>query len=224
MTALLIRDLTKTLARAPVLRGLSCDIEPGTTLLLGANGAGKSTLLRLLAGLLSPEQGAITYPNGRSPRENFGDIGFLGHKLHLYPQLTVAENLRLFRSLSSSDPINHHDVETWGLEQRLQQPVQELSKGLALRTSLCRLFMQMQSFVLLDEPTNALDETGCATLISTMQQRTTNGDTLIVATHDITRLAPLASRIIVLQDGKIAADSKQYGLSTTLERYRTVNR
>ena len=219
-----VTSLTKSLGGVRVLSDLTISLSIGSTLLIGANGAGKSTLLRLLAGLTSPDTGAISFGNGKTPRTALGAIGFLGHKLYLYPDLTIRENLSVLARSQTSESKRLQAVERWGLTNRLDQPVRELSKGLAMRAALCRVLLQETEIVLLDEPTTALDDQGAATLIDEVDRLRKAGKILIIATHDVARLAPSAERVLLLAQGGVKADSVQTTIGTTLEQYRLVNR
>lgn len=223
MTRITIQDLTKSLGATTVIRTLSVSLTQGITLLIGANGSGKTTLLRLLSGLLLPDTGTIRYASGLSPRESFGAIGYLGHNSALYPQLTVEENFKLYLALSETRA-DDGSLERWGLGQRTHQMVSELSRGLTVRCALARLFSKQHECILLDEPTNALDETGCGVLLEQLSKTAKTGTTVLIASHDVTRLAPLASRVLVLSEGRLVQDSAAGGVECALETYRRINR
>jgi energy-coupling factor transporter ATP-binding protein EcfA2 len=93
-----------------------------------------------------------------------------------------------------------------------------------MRAALCRVLLQETEIVLLDEPTTALDDQGAATLIDEVDRLRKAGKLLIIATHDVARLAPSAERVLLLAQGGVKADSVQTTIGTTLEQYRLVNR
>ena len=99
------------------------------------------------------------------------------------------------------------------------------------RVGIARAFIAQPDLVLLDEPTSNLDEKGTALLVSEIKRRLDDSDwraTVVIATHDLHRLAPIASRVVVLADGAVAADSGPHAtreqVTHVLDRYREVNR
>ena len=218
-----VKDVTKTFGSLSVLKRLSLSCASGeVTLLVGANGAGKSTLLRVIAGLSRPDSGEVTRSSQR--------IGFLSHHLFLYGRLTVRENLTLFTSVQDGDEVDAL-VERLELAKVVERPVAELSKGMQARVGIARAFIARPDVVLLDEPTSNLDEKGAALLLSEIERRRADSNgrmTVILATHDLHRVASIASRVVVLADGAVTADSGSHAsrerVAHVLDRYREVNR
>lgn len=218
-----VRDVTKTFGSLQVLKRLSLSCAPGeVVLLVGANGAGKSTLLRVMAGLSRPDSGGVSRGSTR--------LGFLSHHLFLYGRLSVRENLTLFASVRGAA-----DIE--GIAQRLElskvmdRSVSELSKGTQARVGIARAFLSRPDLVLLDEPTSNLDEKGTALLleeISRARAATNGAMTCVIATHDLHRVSSIASRVVVLSNGSVVADSgpnaSRDSVMSALDRYREVNR
>lgn len=218
-----VRDVTKTFGSLSVLKRLSLSCDAGeVTLLVGANGAGKSTLLRVIAGLARPDTGSVA----RQART----IGFLSHHLFLYGRLSVRENLKLFASVQGGNDVDGL-IDRLELSKVLDRPVAELSKGMQARVGIARAFIAQPDLVLLDEPTSNLDEKGTALLISEIKRRLDESGwraTILIATHDLHRVASVASRVVVLADGGVAADSGANAtaeqVAHVLDRYREVNR
>lgn len=235
--ALLIADgIVKRFGSQAVLRDLSCSILAGEiVLLLGSNGAGKSTFLRVSAGLLQSDAGNIGRPPGiKLP-------GYVGHEPMLYPHLTVLENLSLFAALSgaSRDKARQQSnaaIDCWKLVAHAHKRVVELSRGLQMRVSLARALQPSPSLVLLDEPTSALDEESVAMLRGVLADIAAPGGrhgAVVIATHDIERLRPIATRIVLLQAGRLEADSTtavragtnpSVACDEVIARYRKENR
>lgn len=163
----------------PLFRGLSACLPEGSRVLLcGANGSGKSTLLHILAGLLTPSAGSFKFgSNASSPQKgNNGDFKpwrsvLLGHNTFLYPNLTVWENLNFWVELEQAagqqsppaNPQNHAAKleETLGLldlQALKNEKVATLSKGMAQRLTLGRLYLSSARLWLLDEPESGLDK------------------------------------------------------------------
>ena len=178
-----------------VLRGLDFDLPRGGFLVVtGPNGAGKTTLLRLCAGLALPTAGTLEIEPDRS------GIGFLGHEPLVYRELTALENLdlygRLYRVPERRERIGML-LERFGLWESRRERASALSRGQLQRLALCRAVLHKPELLILDEPFAGLDEDGAALLdreLAGMRERRT----LLVATHDPERIAPLQSGRLAL--------------------------
>ena len=189
------RDLSKRYGFKRVLEGLSFEVARGGFLVVtGPNGAGKTTLLRLCAVLAIPSAGTLEVEPDRSR------IGFLGHEPLVYRELTVLENLdlygRLYRVLERRERIGML-LERFGLWEARRERASSLSRGQLQRLALCRALLHKPELLILDEPFSGLDSDGAELLdreLSGMRGRRT----LLVATHDPERVAPLASGRLAL--------------------------
>jgi len=189
------RGLAKDYGEKHVLRGLDFELERGGFLVVtGANGSGKTTLLRLCAGLAIPTGGSLEVEPER------GAIGFLGHEPLVYRELTALENLdlygRLYRVPERRERIGML-LERFGLWESRRERASKLSRGQLQRLALCRSLLHKPELLILDEPFSGLDEAGAELLdreLAGMRERRT----ILVATHDPERIAPLASGRLAL--------------------------
>jgi ABC-type multidrug transport system ATPase subunit len=178
-----------------VLRGLDFELERGGCLVVtGPNGAGKTTLLRLCAGLAIPTGGTLEVEPER------GGIGFLGHEPLVYRELTVLENLDLYGRLYHVPERRERIgmlLERFGLWDSRGVRASALSRGQLQRLALCRSLLHRPELLILDEPFAGLDAEGSELLdreLAGMRERRT----ILVATHDPERVAPLASGRLAL--------------------------
>ena len=195
--AVLIRvnGLEKRYGTKRVLRDVTFELTRGSALVVtGPNGAGKTTLLRLLAGLTAPTRGSLDVALDRSR------LGFLGHEPLLYRELTALENLdlygRLYRVPERRERIGML-LERFGLWDARGERVAALSRGMTQRLALCRALLHDPELLVLDEPHSALDADGATLLDDELVARAGRG-TLVVATHDPARLAPIETAALVL--------------------------
>lgn len=196
--------ITKTLGRVKVLNNLEFKISSNETcLLLGKNGAGKSTLLRIIAGLMRPDAGHRELGRDRlKDAQCSRAISYLGHQPQLYAELTVQENLRFRLELEDKLLKIEEVLKHWELERLAEIPCSKLSKGMAARVGLAIAFASQRAFILLDEPTASLDDQGVKLLAQAIKDHADSSG-ILIATHDIRRVWPLATRAVFLSDGAL---------------------
>ena len=205
---------------AAVLRDVNLELARGDFLaLFGPNGAGKSTLLRILSGELSPEGGTVELDGRAMGRYGRREIARM---VAVVPQeslatfsYTVAETVLMGRaahlgrlSLESEPDVAAarralEALDLWALRDR---PVGELSGGERQRTAIARALAQDAPIMLLDEPTAYLDvrhQIDVFRLLRTLQRE--RGLTIFAVSHDVNLAAQYASRVALLDSGRIRA-------------------
>jgi heme exporter protein A len=193
--------------------------------LLGPNGAGKSTLMGLLATLVTPSTGTITY-GGRLAHEAGADIrgriGLLAHELHLYPELSARQNLDFFASLYGLDPavVVPAALASASLADRADDDVSGFSRGMRQRLALERALLHTPRLVLLDEPFTGLDDRSVTVVAARIQEIAARGAIVILATHDLDLADGLVTRVAIMQGGRLAVDEPS--TSGLRSRYRTL--
>ena len=169
--------------------------------LIGRNGAGKTTLLRLALGLIHPTAGTVRRTVGN------GDIGQLIDAPFCYPELTVAQNLRMHAWLYGIDPGHVTDsINRWELQPYRDRLFRKLSLGNKQRVGLAGAFQHRPQLIVLDEPTNALDPMGIVTLRTVVKERAAAGCGVVVSSHHLDEVAAIAHRIVVVNSGHIITE------------------
>ena len=169
--------------------------------LIGRNGAGKTTLLRLALGLIRPTAGTVRRTVGN------GDIGQLIDAPFCYPELTVAQNLRMHAWLYGIDPGRVTDSSNrWELQPYRDRLFRKLSLGNKQRVGLAGAFQHQPRLIVLDEPTNALDPMGIVTLRTVVKEQAAAGCGVVVSSHHLDEVAAIAHRIVVVNSGHIITE------------------
>lgn len=202
--------VTKSFGPVRAVRGISLEIAEGESVLLrGHNGSGKSTLLAMLGGVTRPSTGRIRYPGlGASREAARGSIGWLGHDVQAYGDLTVAENLEFFRELSSvnADAIRSL-VERLALQEILGRQVRVCSRGQRQRVALARALVGAPRLLLLDEPTTGLDAATTARVVAILEEESARGVARVVVTHDEAFAGSMRGvRTVLLQRGIVVTN------------------
>ncbi len=222
------RGLSRSFGRVRVLRDVDLTLLAGEALAVaGPNGAGKTTLLRLLAGLMRPTAGAVELlgrPLSRDDAAPRRAVGLVSHQSLLYDDLTLAENLafaaRLYRVPRPREAALAA-LEQAGLGARAGESPRRLSRGLAQRAAIARAMLHQPRILLLDEPFTALDAGSADRLREELARRLAEGMGLVIVTHHLGEVWPVASRVAVLVEGRWAAEEERAGpLEAFLPRYQ----
>jgi heme exporter protein A len=168
-----------------VFRDLDFTVAAGGALLLtGPNGSGKSTLLRLLAGLLRPAIGVLSWDGADALTDlpaHARRVAYVGHQDAIKPGLTAAENLHFAARLTGSRVATA--LATVGLEDLADLPARILSAGQKRRLALARLALSTAALWLLDEPTLGLDAVSVERFGDMLAAHRAGGGLLVAATH-----------------------------------------
>ena len=188
----------------PALSHISFSINEGEFVsLVGPSGCGKSTILNLIAGLLKPEQGAITM-QGISLEKSPVTIGYMLQKDHLFEWRTIYENVILGLEIQkklTKDRLDRVEqlLKDYGLEDFKQARPSQLSGGMRQRAALIRTLALEPSLLLLDEPFSALDyQTRLNVSDDIGKIIKKEGKTALLVTHDISEAISMSDRVIVL--------------------------
>ena len=210
------RDLVVTLGGHPALHGVSMALQPGTvTAICGPNGAGKSTLLGSLAGLIAPLEGGITLedvPLGKMPaRRRAQAIGFLPQTGEVAWDVSVAHLAALGRlPYGDSEGAGRAHIDAalaaMGLEPLADRPVSQLSGGERARALLARVLAGDPRWILADEPLAALDLAHQLALLVRLKEAARTGTGVVLVVHDLALAMNHAQRVVVLDQGRVAAD------------------
>jgi heme exporter protein A len=207
-----VRKLVKRFGMKSVLRGMDFSVESGEFVaLLGPNGAGKTTFLRILASLSRPTLGSVTIAGYSLPNQAAAvrrRLGVVSHLPLLYGDLTAEENLRFFARMYDLIQIDKRISEVLnlvGLSSRRHDLVRTFSRGMQQRLAIGRAVLHDPEVVLFDEPHTGLDQDACQMLDDVLREVAARGHTVVMTSHDLARVADLASRFDVLSRGVIAA-------------------
>ncbi|HEY2331948.1 MAG TPA: heme ABC exporter ATP-binding protein CcmA [Acidimicrobiales bacterium] len=194
------------LGRFPALAGLDLDVGAGEVVLLsGPNGAGKTTLLRAVAGLVPVVRGEAVVcghdlrVDRRAVRPH---VGLLGHAGGLYPDLTVRENVTFWARAADRGVRPDDALRRAGVDTRTDGiVVDRLSAGQRRRAALAALLVRRPEVWLLDEPHAGLDAEGRDLLDALVTDAAAAGATVLLASHELERATPLATRQVEVAGG-----------------------
>ncbi len=211
-----VRKLVKRFGFKPVLRGLDFSVEQGEFVaLLGPNGAGKTTFLRILASLSRPTMGSVTIAGFSLPAQAASlrrRLGVVSHLPLLYGDLTADENLQFYARMYGLEHAGQRIsqvLDMVGLAPRRKDLVRTFSRGMQQRLAIGRAVLHDPEVMLFDEPHTGLDQDACQMLDTVLREVAARGRTVVMTSHDLARVADLASRFDVLSRGVIAASAQR---------------
>jgi heme exporter protein A len=179
--------------------------------LMGPNGAGKTTFLRILATLSRPTSGEIQIAGFRLPAQAGSlrrHLGVVSHLPLLYGDLSAEENLLFYAKMYAIPNMNSRIgevLELVGLSSRHHDLVRTFSRGMQQRLAIGRAVLHDPEVMLFDEPHTGLDQDASAMLDLLLTEVAVQGRTVVMTSHDLTRVADLASRFDILSYGMITA-------------------
>jgi putative ABC transport system ATP-binding protein len=239
MSLLVARKVSKQYGSGHVkveaLRAVDVRIEPGEFLaVMGPSGCGKSTLLHVLGGIDPPTSGQVLLDGqdlgalddtARSILRR-RRLGFVFQQINLLPTLSAVENVALpMRIDGASRGASHRRaqevLERVGVAHRATHYPHEMSGGEQQRVAIARALVVDPAVVLADEPTGALDSANAQLILDLLGDCARGGQTIVMVTHDA-NMARQASRVLLMQDGRIVEGSEcpagPAGLSEPWER------
>ena len=215
-----------------VINGISLDLHDGEQVaLVGSNGAGKTTLMRLLTGLKVPRSGEVAVDGVNTRSRSAAKMADLVSYLYQHPQQmflqdSVRSDVRMFpaeRKVADTDQITERVLERTGLLPLAERDGRTLSGGQQRRATIAIGLAMRPHLLLLDEPTSSLDVRSRDDVIGMLSELADSIRCAVVATHDMQLVADWATRVIVLEQGKVLADLSPRELFTRpelLERAR----
>jgi ABC-2 type transport system ATP-binding protein len=179
--------------------------------LLGLNGAGKTTTIRMLLGMVRPTAGSVSlFGTAVGPGRSavWGRVGYLVETPAAYPELTVRQNLHLVRRLRHlpDRSVVEQVIEQLGLAPYADRRARGLSLGNAQRLGLAKALIHRPELLILDEPANGLDPAGVVEVRQLLRGLADEGTTVVLSSHILTEVARLATRIGIIDQGRLVQE------------------
>lgn len=194
---------------------LSLIFEPGSsTAIIGPNGAGKTTSMNLVAGVLLPDQGRILWGGADIvglPPHRIARLGVsrMFQDLKVFQSMTVLENLvagRIGRHRARADAFVYEVLDRIGLRSHADRRCRDLSYAERKLTALGRTICAQAGLVMLDEPASGLDGASLSTVLELIEWLRRQDRTLIVVEHNLSIVAQIATRAVLVEEGRVVAD------------------
>lgn len=201
-----VKNATKTIKGAVILKNVDLELEGGKIYgLQGPNGGGKTMLMRLICGLIRPTEGEV-YIDGKLLGKEIDfppSVGLLIENPAFLPGYTGLKNLEMLAQLQErvgTEQIRQTIMDV-GLEPDDKRKYRKYSLGMKQRLGIASAIMEQPDLILLDEPTNALDEKGVEQICALIRRERDRGALIIMACHDAVILESLSDEIYKVYDG-----------------------
>ena len=218
-------NLSKKYGKTLVVDELNLSIKSGEIVgFLGLNGAGKTTTMRMLLGLIKPTSGECYIQGNKIDQYNLevlNEIGYIIETPYSYPELTVQENLEIVSTLRG---IRNKDVIDWvteklKLDQYKDKQVKHLSLGNVARLGIAKAIIHKPEILILDEPTNGLDPFGVIEVRELLKELANNlGTTVLISSHKLEEISKVATRIVIIHEGRLIREVESKELDLYLEK------
>lgn len=243
------RGLEMSFGRTHALRGVDLDLLAGEVLAVtGPSGSGKSTLLHVMAGVLVPDAGSVSYHGGKSPgggatdvaediavniavldeaarsRLRLNEFGFIFQFGQLLPDLSALDNVTIPLLLAGTPRRRalaqaREALGELGLSEHLDKRPTQLSGGQAQRAAVARALVTGPRILFADEPTGSLDSLAAErTMEVLLASVRSRGASLVIITHDA-RVAAYADREVTVRDGRVGPGATRAGSGPSVPRH-----
>lgn len=208
-----LQNVTKRIKENTVLDNVSYTFKSGFVYgLYGQNGSGKTMLLRAISGLINLDSGSI-FIDGEKLHDKIEfppETGIVIENMELLPECSAKRNLQMLAKIKNiadeKDII--FSLERVGLDPDSDKKVKKYSLGMKQRLNIAQAIFENQKIILLDEPTNALDEEAVQLIYKIIREEKSRGATIIVATHHKEDLKEVCDVILKIAEGKIVEENE----------------
>lgn len=203
-----LQEVSKQIGGQVVLDRITATLRTGAiTGFQGINGSGKTMLMRVIAGLIKPTKGSVTI-NGKELWKDVAmpeSMGILIENPAFLDTYTGIQNLDMLAFLSGGTSARYLSdlIRKVGLDPGDKRKYKKYSLGMKQRLGIAAAIMGEPDVVLLDEPTNALDESGIEILRKVIQEQKARGATVVLASHDRAFLESLSDEVLIFKAGKV---------------------
>lgn len=203
---LIVKNVNKTIKNRKILSDINLHLKSGDIYgFVGRNGSGKTMLFRALSGLIKIDSGEIMY-GGRllhKDMEILGNIGIVIENAGLYPEFTGFKNLKLLADINKkiSDDEIKAAIRRTGLDPEDSRPFKKYSLGMKQRIVISQAVMEKPDIIMLDEPTNALDENGVKEIRNLILEEKERGAMILLASHNKDDINLLADKVYYMDNG-----------------------
>ncbi len=207
---IVLKNASRWYGNVVAVNDVSCSLGAGITGVLGPNGAGKSTVLNMMAGLLAPSAGEVLIdgaPSAGNP-DVYKTLALVPEREAVHAFLTGYEFVRMsarLQNVSDVDGATKRAIALVDMESAQDRKVGTYSKGMRQRIKIAGAMVHQPEVMLLDEPFNGMDPRQRLQMMDVMRRLAADGKTIIISSHILEELNDLATNVLVMVSGRLAA-------------------
>ncbi len=207
---LIVKNVSKTIGHKEILKNVNLTLNSGMVYgFVGRNGSGKTMLFRAISGLMNVSSGEIWLDEKILHRDMkvLPDLGIVLENAGLYPDLSAKDNLRMLANINRkvTDKRIEEIIRKVELDPNDKKPFKKFSLGMKQRLVLAQAFMENPKILMLDEPTNALDEKGIDLVRKLILEEKEKGTLVLLASHNREDIEMVADEVYVVKNGMVSA-------------------
>ena len=214
MNYIVIDHYTKIFRRKQVLNDICLKVRENSIVgFVGPNGSGKSMLFRAVAGLIHPTSGTV-FIDGRPLGKHMAfppSLGIIIENVSLWSERNCMENLCLLASIKNEICRNdvQNAIERVGLDPNDKRPIKKYSLGMKQRLVIAQAIMERPKLIILDEPTNSLDEASIKLVYDIILEEHARGATILLSSHNKADISTLCDSVVHMHNGRVADIEKE---------------
>lgn len=212
---LIAKNINKKIKNKTILSNINLELKHGVVYgFVGRNGSGKTMLFRALSGLMKIDSGEILYKNQRLHKDFpiLPNLGITLENAGLYPEFTGFKNLQLLAKLNKKvdDAQIKKTIERVGLNPNDKRTYKKYSLGMKQRIVIAQAIMEKPDVIMLDEPTNSLDEDGVQLIRQIVKEEKERGAMILLASHNKEDISLLADEVYYIENGTLKNEVYSY--------------
>ncbi len=198
------KQVEKRYMRKQAVKDVNLVLEDGRVYaLLGPNGSGKTTFMKMVAGLVKPTTGLLSYNGSTIGVESKRKVAYMSTEPFFYSYMTVKQVGKYFEDFFEDFSMKRYEELICRMELKMEDKAKELSSGLAAKLKLAATLARDAQLYMLDEPLNGIDIIAREQILQTIVESATEGKTIVISSHLVDELEPIVDSVVFMKQGSV---------------------
>lgn len=198
------KQVGKRYMRKQAVKNVNLVLEDGRVYaLLGPNGSGKTTFMKMVAGLVKPTTGLLSYNGSAIGVESKRKVAYMSTEPFFYSYMTVKQVGKYFEDFFEDFSMKRYEELICRMELKMEDKAKELSSGLAAKLKLAATLARDAQLYMLDEPLNGIDIIAREQILQTIVESATEGKTIVISSHLVDELEPIVDSVVFMKQGGV---------------------
>ena len=212
---IILKNISKSFKNNVILKNVNLHLSSGKIYgFIGHNGSGKTVLMKIIAGVMNPTEGTVEV-DGKFMHQDIQtlpDVGVIFEKPEFFNDLTGKENLMLLAKIQNKvgEAEVNEAIEMVGLDPNNKNKVKAYSLGMVQRLGIAQAIMERQKVLILDEPTNALDQDGVISILKLLKKKKEEGCLIIISSHQLDEVFAVCDEVYRIQHQNVELAKDKY--------------